>query len=36
MVRFENLAEKKRAVLQAADDFDKEDHTYGMFGIGYS
>jgi hypothetical protein len=35
MVRFETLAKKNEAILQAATDFDQEDEFQGMFSVGY-
>lgn len=36
MLRFANDEERTKAILEAADTFDKEDEGLGRFGIGYS
>jgi glyoxylase-like metal-dependent hydrolase (beta-lactamase superfamily II) len=35
MAKFSSVAEKNAAVLAAADNFDREDETQGMYSIGY-
>lgn len=35
MTRFASQAERRAAILQAADEYDKEDAADGAFGIGY-
>lgn len=35
MIRFKSEEDRKKAILVAADEFDAEDETTGMLGIGY-
>jgi hypothetical protein len=35
MIRFKSNEDRKKAILLAADNFDAEDETNGMLGIGY-
>jgi len=36
MIRWESSEDKRRDILQAADAFDAEDETEGMFALGYN
>ena len=35
IVRFESLDKKEKAILQAAQEFEKEDDSIGMFSVGF-
>jgi hypothetical protein len=36
MAKFGSVAEKRKAILEAADKFDQEDAVDGLYSIGYA